>query len=59
MWKFVKAECLRSTYYGSYEEFNAAIQQCLDDLPTKHQVAMDSLLTFNFQTFDDESLMAA
>lgn len=59
VWKFVKAECLRSTYYESYQEFNAAIQQCLDDLPGKHKAAMDSLLTLNFQTFENVSLMAA
>lgn len=59
VWKFVKAECLRSTYYDKYEGFTAAIQQCLDDLPSKHQEAMDSLLTHNFQTFEDVSLVAA
>jgi transposase len=59
VWKFVKAECLRSTYYASYEDFHAAIQLCLDDLPTKHKAAMDSLLTHNFQTFENVSLMAA
>jgi len=41
---------LRSTYYDNYEGFTTAIQQCLDDLPTKHKDAMDSLLTHNFQT---------
>lgn len=59
VWKFVKAECLRSTYYDNYDKFNAAIQQCLDDLPTKHKAAMDSLLSHNFQTFENVSLMAA
>jgi transposase len=59
VWKFVKAECLRSTYYSRYEEFNAAIQRCLDDLPGKHKAAMGSLLTHNFQTFENVSLMAA
>jgi len=59
VWKFVKAACLRSTYYANYAEFTAAIQQCLDDLPTKHKAAMDSLLTHNFQTFDNVSLAAA
>lgn len=59
VWKFVKAECLRSTYYDKYEAFTAAIQQCLDDLPSKHKEAMDSLLTHNFQTFEDVSLVAA
>ena len=59
VWKFVKAERLRSIYYASYDEFTSAIQQCLDDLPTKHKEAMDSLLTHNFQTFENVSVLAA
>jgi transposase len=59
VWKFVKAQSLRSHYYANYGEFNAAIQQCLDDLPTKHKAAMDTLLTHNFQTFENVSLLAA
>lgn len=59
VWKFVKAECLRSTYYASYEEFTTAIQQCLDALHTKHKAAMDTLLTHKFQTFENVSLVAA
>ena len=59
VWKFVKAECLRTKYYDNYDKFNAAIQRCLDDLPTKHKAAMDSLLTHNFQTFENVSLLAA
>jgi transposase len=59
VWKFVKSECLRSTYHANYEDFTATIQQCLDDLPTKHKDAMDSLLTHNFQTFENVSFLAA
>jgi len=59
LWKFVKAECLHSTYYESYGAFHAAIQRCLDELSTKHKAAIDSLLTLNFQTFESVSLMAA
>ena len=59
VWKFVKAESLRSTYYASYDEFTTAIQQCLEGLPTRHKGAMDSLLTHNFQTFENVSLLAA
>ena len=59
VWKFVKAECLRTKYYDNYEKFNKAIKQCLDDLPTKHKAAMDSLLTHKFQTFENVSLIAA
>ena len=59
VWKFVKAECLRTKYYDNYEKFHAAIQQCLDDLPSKHKAAMGTLLTHNFQTFENVSLIAA
>jgi transposase len=59
VWKFVKSECLRTKYYASYEEFHTAIQRCLDDLPTKHKDAMDTLLTHEFQTFENVSLIAA
>jgi transposase len=59
VWKFVKSECLRSTYYDNYEKFHTAIQQCLDDLPTKHKKAMNSLLSHEFQTFENVSLLAA
>jgi transposase len=59
VWKFVKAECLRTKYYDNYDKFHAAIQQCLDDLPSKHEAAMDSLLSHDFQTFENVSLVAA
>jgi transposase len=59
VWKFVKAECLRTKYYDNYDKFHAAIQRCLDDLPSKHKAAMDTLLTHNFQTFENVSLIAA
>jgi hypothetical protein len=50
---------LQSTYYGSYEAFTAAIEKCLAELPTTHKSAMDSLLTHNFQTFENVSVVAA
>jgi transposase len=59
VWKFVKKQCLQSVYYPDYQAFTTAIDQCLDDLPTKHRAAMDTLLTHNFQTFEDVSFVAA
>jgi transposase len=59
LWKFVKKECLQSIYYSNYEAFTAAITRCLDELPTKHKRAMESLLTHNFQTFENVSILAA
>lgn len=59
LWKFVKKECLSSIHYPNYEAFTTAITQCLEDLPTKHKPAMDSLLSHEFQTFEDVSILAA
>jgi transposase len=59
LWKFVKKECLQSVYYPNYEAFTAAITDCLSKLPTKHKAAMDTLLTHDFQTFENVSFVAA
>lgn len=59
VWKFVKKECLASRYYSSFEEFKTSIVTCLDDLGTKHRAAMTTLITRNFQLFDDQTVSAA
>ena len=59
LWKFVKKECLNSIHYPNYEAFTTAITRCLDDLPTKHKADVASLLTHNFQTFENVSILAA
>jgi transposase len=59
VWKFVKKQCLRAVYHASYEDFTAAIDHCLATLGTTHKAAMNSLLTHNFQTFDNVPMLAA
>jgi len=59
VWKFVKKECLAARCLPDYEAFTAAIDDCLNNLPTKHKAKMDTLLTLNFQTFEDEPVLAA
>lgn len=58
LWKFVKKECLASQYRTSYDEFTATIDDCLNTLHTKHKAKMDTLLTLNFQTFENEPILA-
>jgi transposase len=53
LWKFVKKECLATHYYPSFATFKEAISACLDQTQTTHKQALDSLLTLNFQTFDN------
>jgi len=51
LWKFVKKQCLYSTYYPDFAAFKAAITKCLEETSTTHQTALDTLLTLRFQLF--------
>jgi transposase len=53
MWKFVKKQSLASRSLPDYESFVGAIDNCLDTLHTEHKGEIASLLTLNFQMFDD------
>jgi transposase len=54
LWKFVKKECLGCRVLPTYEAFTAAIDGCLANLNTRHKQQMASLLTLEFQLFDDD-----
>ena len=51
LWKFVKKQCLYSTYYANFTAFKTAIVRCLAQTQTTHRTALDSLLTLRFQLF--------
>ena len=51
VWKFVKKQCLSSTYYADFAAFKTAITQCLVQTQTTHRTAVESLLTLRFQLF--------
>ena len=57
LWKFVKKEALYSRYYQDFTTFKAAITAVLNETSSKHQPALDSLLTLNFQTFEESQIM--
>jgi transposase len=59
LWRFVRTQSLDSIYYEDFARFTAAIDQCLSDLPTVHKGEMDTLLTHEFQMFEDVPLLAA
>ena len=50
-WKFVKKQCLYSKYYEIFPEFKQAIEQCLEEANSRRQQKLESLLTWNFQSF--------
>jgi transposase len=59
VWKFVKKECLRAHVLSNYEEFTAAIDDCLNKLPTTHNEQMNTLLTLEFQMFENTPVLSA
>lgn len=44
LWKFVKQECLAARYLETYENFTGAIDDCLNNLHTRHKGKMDTVL---------------
>jgi transposase len=59
LWKFIKRRALYGRYHPTFADFQAAIQEVLEGLPTTHAQSLKTLMTLNFQQFDDVSLMAA
>lgn len=59
LWKFVKKQALYARHYGSFADFKAAIDGCLAQIPTDHRGKLKTLMTHQFQTFDNISLLAA
>ena len=58
LWKFVKKEVLSCRYYEDFARFKAAIVECLEGVEGKHKAAITSLLTLNFQTFENPQVLA-
>ena len=59
LWRFIRKQSLDSTYYEDFEQFRTAIDGCLDKLSTTHKGEIDTLLTHEFQTFENVPLLAA
>ena len=59
LWRFTKKKALRGRHYPDFATFRAAIDECLDRIPTDHREALASLMTLKFQTFDSNSFLAA
>ena len=59
VWKFVKAAALQGRYQEEYSGFKAAIDDVLDGLTDRHAAEMKTLLTWNFQSFEDTPILAA
>jgi transposase len=59
LWKFIKRRTLYGRYHPTFADFQAAIQETLNGLPTIHAEPLKALMTLNFQRFENVSLMDA
>jgi transposase len=59
LWKFIKRRALYGRYQPTFAEFRAAIEKTLDGLSTTHADQLKTMMTLNFQQFENVSLMAA
>jgi transposase len=59
LWKFIKRRALYGRYHPTFADFRRAIEETLDGLSTTHAERLMTLMTLNFQEFENVSLMAA
>jgi len=59
LWKFVRGKALNGQYHTDFTAFRAAIDKCLAEIDTKHRDQLRTLMTHEFQTFENVSIMAA
>ena len=59
LWKFIKRRSLYGRYHPTFADFRTAIEETLTNIPTQHANDLASLMTLNFQQFENVLLMAA
>ena len=58
LWGFAKRQSVYGKYHADFASFRAAIEATLAGIPTTHSDRLKSLMTLQFQTFEDVSLLA-
>jgi transposase len=59
LWRFIKRDALYGRWHPTFADFKGAIETTISELGGKHKDKLASLMTLNFQVFDDVSLLAA
>jgi transposase len=59
LWRFVRKQSLNSTWFDSFEQFQGAIDDCLDKMATDHKQEAATLFVHQFQRFEDVPILAA
>src|SRR5262249_3555945 len=59
LWRFVRKQSLNSTWFDSFAQFQAAIDDCLGKMATDHKQEAATLFVHQFQQFEDVPILAA
>ena len=59
LWRFVRKQSLNSTWFDSFDQFQAAIDTCLNKMTTEHKREAATLFVHKFQRFEDVPVLAA
>lgn len=59
LWRFTKRETLYGRYHATFADFRGAIEETLGQVSGKHRDQLGSLMTLNFQVFENVSLLTA
>jgi transposase len=59
LWRFIKRKVLYGRHYATFEEFQAAIDGCLAQIPSTYRSELKTLMNHEFQTFENVSDLAA
>jgi transposase len=59
LWKFIKNTVLYAHHYNTFADFQTAIDGCIAKIETEHAEELQTLMTHNFQTFENVSFLAA
>lgn len=59
LWKFIKRRTLYGRYHPTFADFRTALEATIAQLSTTHAGSLASLMTLNFQRFEEVSLMTA
>ena len=59
LWRFLKRRAVYGRYHPTFQDFQAAIAETMAGLSTTHADQLASLMTLNFQRFENVSLLAA
>jgi transposase len=57
-WKFLKKKCLYNRFYGDFDSFCKAIDDCLKNGNERFAEELKSLMTIKFQSFENVQFLA-